>query len=65
MGLKKSLVSGIVAFAVATLVVRAVGGKRVGTRVGLLTGSSVAFATMLSGRKRGTDVEFEDEVVAE
>ena len=65
MGLKKSLLSGIVAFVVATTVARMIGGKRIGTRVGLLTASSVAVSTWLSGRKPATDVEFEDELEAE
>ncbi|WP_135851794.1 hypothetical protein [Halorussus salinus] len=63
MGLKKSLLSGIVAFVLATLVVRAGGGN--GTKFGLLTGGSVAVTTWLSGRDDGTEIEFEDEVAAE
>jgi hypothetical protein len=62
MGLKKSLLSGIVVFALATLVVRAGGGK--GTKFGLLTGGSVAVMSWLSGRDDGTEIEFEDEVAA-
>ncbi|NHN57905.1 MULTISPECIES: hypothetical protein [Halorussus] len=65
MGLKKSLLSGIVAFVVASIVARKVGGERLGTRVGLLTGSSVAVSTWLSGRGRATDVEFEDPIETE
>lgn len=58
MGLKKSLLSGIVAFVVATLVVRAVGGD--GTKLGLLTGGSVAVATLLSGGSDDAEIEFEE-----
>ncbi|UPV73136.1 hypothetical protein M0R89_11315 [Halorussus limi] len=58
MGLKKSLLSGIVAFVVATLAVRAVGGD--GTKVGLLTGGSVALGTLLSGGSDDTEIEFEE-----
>ncbi|WP_435179847.1 hypothetical protein [Halorussus sp. AFM4] len=65
MGLKKSLLGGIVAFVVASTVVRKVGGERLGTRVGLLTGSSVAVSTWLSGRDGATEVEFADELDAE
>lgn len=63
MGFKKSLLRGIVAFVVATLFTRAVGGK--GTRVGLLTGGSVAAITLLSGGSDDTEIEFEDEVSVE
>jgi hypothetical protein len=63
MGLKKSLLSGIVAFAVATLAVRAVGGD--GTKIGLLTGGSVALASLLSGGSEDAEIEFEDEIPAE
>ncbi|WP_137283564.1 hypothetical protein [Halorussus salinisoli] len=63
MGLKKSLLSGVVAFVVATLAVRAVGGK--GTKIGLLTGGSVAVSTWLSSGTDGAEIEFEDEVPAE
>lgn len=65
MGLKKSLLSGLVAFVVASAAARTVGGKRLGTRIGLLTGGSVAVSTWLSGRKRGSKIEFEDDVAAE
>ncbi|WP_132057512.1 hypothetical protein [Halorussus amylolyticus] len=56
MGFKKSLVSGIVAFVVATLAVRAVGGERFSTKIGVVTGLSVAVSTLLSG---GEDDEAE------
>ena len=65
MGLKKSLLSGVVAFVVATLVARAVGGKRLGTKIGVLTGGSVALSTWMSGRKGDVTVEIEDEIAAE
>ncbi|UPV99199.1 hypothetical protein M0R88_11755 [Halorussus gelatinilyticus] len=63
MGLTKSLLRGIVAFVVAALVARAFGGN--GTKIGLLTGGSVAVTTWLFGRDDSTEIEFEDEVVAE
>ncbi|WP_135825426.1 hypothetical protein [Halorussus ruber] len=63
MGLKKSLLNGIVAFVVATLAARAVGGD--GTKTGLMTGSSVAIASLLSGGSDSTEIEFEDDAAAE
>ena len=62
MGLKKSLLRGIVAGIVATLLVRKVGGK--GTKIGALAAGSVALTTWLSGRS-STEIELEDEVAAE
>lgn len=61
MALKKSLLKGLVAFAVVTLVVRKVGGERLATRVGLLTGGSVAVRSLLSAGDADTEIEFEDE----
>ncbi|WP_134670746.1 hypothetical protein [Halorussus marinus] len=49
MGLKKSLLSGLVAFAVATLAVRTLASSRSGTKIGLLAGGAVAVRTLLSG----------------
>ncbi|WP_128477688.1 hypothetical protein [Halorussus pelagicus] len=63
MGLKKSLLSGIVAFVLTTLIARVGGGK--GTKMGLLTGSAVALVTLLSGESDSTEIEFEDEIPAE
>lgn len=63
MGFNKPLLSGVVAFVVATLAVRAVGGK--GTKIGLLAGGAVAVSTWLSGRGTDSEIELEDELVAE
>ncbi|USZ68960.1 hypothetical protein NGM10_04290 [Halorussus salilacus] len=65
MGLKKTLLSGIVAFVVATVVVRAVASERTGTKVGLLAGLAVAVRSAMS-RDDGEPVEIAtDEVAAE
>ncbi|WP_115862785.1 hypothetical protein [Halorussus litoreus] len=61
MALKKSLLKGLLAFAVATLVARKLSGDRLATRIGLLTGGSVAVSTWLSGDDVEADIEFEDE----
>lgn len=61
MTLKKSLLKGLVAFAIVTLVARKVGAKRLATRIGLLTGGSVAVSTWLSAGDADTEIEFEDE----
>jgi hypothetical protein len=58
MGFKKSLLRGIVAFVVATLAIRAVGGN--GTKIGLLTGGSVTIATLLSGESDDAEIEVEE-----
>ena len=65
MGPKKSLLSGLVAFVAASAVARTVRGKRLGARIGLLIGGSVALSTWLSGRKRESEIEFEEELAAE
>jgi len=49
MGLKKSLPSGLVAFAVATLAVRAISSSRSGTTIGLLAAGAVVTRALLSG----------------
>jgi hypothetical protein len=49
MGLKKSLLSGLVAFAVATLAVRAISSSRSGTTIGLLAAGAVVARALLSG----------------
>lgn len=60
MALKMSLLSGFVAFVVATAVASVAGGKRLCTRIGLLTGVAVALSASLSGRRSHTQVEFEN-----
>lgn len=65
MGLKKSLLAGIVAFVVAAAVARAASGNRRGTRIGLLTGGAVALSTLVSGRGDDGDADLEDELAAE
>ncbi|KZN25515.1 hypothetical protein A4G99_03280 [Haladaptatus sp. R4] len=64
MALKKSLLSGLVAFIVSTAAARVVGGKELGTRIGLLTGVSVALSTWVSSRQSGKETELADEATA-
>ncbi|NEU57434.1 hypothetical protein [Halorussus sp. MSC15.2] len=61
MALKKSLLKGLVVFAVVTLLVRKLGGERVATRVGVVTGGSIAVRSLLSAGGTDTEIEFEDE----
>lgn len=61
MGLKQSVLKGLVAFAVATLVARKLGSERLATRIGLLTGGSVAVSSWLSADEVDAEIEFEDE----
>ena len=61
MALTKSVLKGFVAFAAATLVARKLGSERLGTRIGLLTGASVAVSTWLSEDGVDAEIEFEDE----
>ncbi|GKZ13063.1 hypothetical protein [Haladaptatus sp. T7] len=64
MALKKSLLSGFVAFIVATAAARVVGEKELGTRIGILTGVSVALSTWVSSRRSAAETELEDETTA-
>ncbi|WP_423744025.1 hypothetical protein V5735_13680 (plasmid) [Haladaptatus sp. SPP-AMP-3] len=64
MALKKSLLSGFVAFIVATAAARVVGGKELGTGSGILTGVSVALSTWVSSRRNVAETELEDETTA-
>ncbi|MCO8252829.1 hypothetical protein NKF26_03300 [Haladaptatus sp. AB618] len=64
MALKKSLLSGLIAFIVATVAARLVGGKELETRIGLLTGVSVALSTWVSSRQSGKETELADEATA-
>ncbi|MFC4449429.1 hypothetical protein [Halorussus aquaticus] len=61
MALKKSLLKGLVVFAVVTLLVRKLGGERFATRVGVVTGGSIAVRSLLSADDADTEIEFEDE----
>lgn len=61
MALKQSVLKGLVAFAVATLVARKLGSERLATRIGLLTGGSVAVSSWLSADVVDAEIEFEDE----
>ena len=61
MALKKSVLKGLLAFAVATLVVRKLGREGLATKIGLLAGGSVVLSSWLSGDEVDTEIEFEDE----
>jgi len=65
MGLKKSLLSGLVAFAVATLAVRAVASSRGGAKIGLLAGVAVAARSLLSGDDDAVEELSVEETAAE
>jgi len=65
MGLKKSLLSGLVAFAVATLAVRAIGSARSGAKIGLLAGGAVAARGLLSGGDDAVEELSVEETAAE
>lgn len=61
MALKKSLLKGLVAFAVVTLLARKVGIEDLATRLGLVTGGSVVVGSWLTSGDSDTEIEFEDE----
>jgi len=61
MAFKKSLLKGLVAFAVVTLLARKVGIEDLATRLGLVTGGSVVVGSWLTSGDDDAEIEFEDE----